>query len=161
MKYCDFVYWCALPLLMSCATPKEAERSEQPDRGASIGDPAFRDTVRNAFLNPNESEFSRRYVDAWSGNSAAIRYFFADALKQCQSSEIDAEAGMALTYTLQSLLSRLGDGRFESELKKENVITRAAVKFFLGDVSQYSKVQSLLNRTPAHDFPLLRAYRTA
>ena len=146
-------------LLVSCSNPKVLTGQESGSNSIAVGDPGFRDTIANVLLNPNEKGFNQKYYAAWHGDPVAMSMFFADAQKQCQSSEIDAEENMAMTYMLQSLLSRIGDVGFESQLVLENEATRSAVKYFLGDVSQYSRVQRLFDKTPAYDFPLLRANR--
>ena len=152
----------SLIFILSCAKQKEIYCFNKNFETITVGDPAFRDTVKYALLNPNESKYNRMLFDACSARSVALNSFFSETLKLCESSEINAEAEVGMSYTLKFLLEYFGDDYFASELQKTSSRKCAAVKVILDkiDKNQYPKVADIIDNIKVPEFPLLRAYNS-
>ena len=125
------------------------------------GTPQDQAWFRHALSHPNEDHSYRQFFDAYHGNAPAVRSYFAEALKFCESSEIYAEPSESLSWTLQTLLHQLGDSRFAAILATEPPRNQSAVGDFLPNqaLSAYPRTRTLLGSAPKIDFPLNKAYR--
>ena len=128
----------------------------------SSGDLAFQQTSRNALRYPNENPHYRQFSLAYHGDQNALRAYFAEALKQCETPLIDPEGSQALSSILKTLLARLGDERFARVLADESPRVQSAVRRFISSpfLTAYPTTRSILHHAPKIDFPLDQAYRT-
>ena len=123
--------------------------------------PEFQAWYRRALAHPDAAPAFRQFYSAWHGDSVALRAYFSDALRLMRSSQIDAEAGEALSATLIVLVRRLGDDSFSAALALESSEVRSAVAAStnIPSFTPYPKTHEMLTHAPRIDFPLLRAYR--
>ena len=130
-------------------------------RSVFYGPPESQAWFRHALSRPTEHPSYKQFSDAYRGDAVALRAYFAEALRLCQSSEIYVEPGETLSWTLQTILHRIGDTRFASVLASEPPRTQAAVGDFLPRqvLVSYPTTRNLLTRAPKIDFPLNKAYR--
>ena len=125
------------------------------------GPPQSQAWFRHALSRPTEHTSYKQFSDAYRGDAVALRAYFAEALRLCESSEIYVEPGESLSWTLQTILHRIGDSRFAFVLASEPPRTQAAVGDFLPHqvLAAYPTTSKLLANAPKIDFPLNKAYR--
>ena len=113
-----------------------------------------------ALRHPKAHPAFQQFSDAYHGDSNALRAYFADALTQSESEKINAAGGEELMWTLEILLSRLGDQRFADALAKETSRAQSAVGGFIHTqfLRSYPKTQKILHDSPKIIFPLSKAY---
>ena len=99
---------------------------------------------------------------ACHGDHAAIRAYFAQALRFCESSEIYADPSEELSLKLRAVLSRVGDSGFAAVVSRESARMRSAVAHFISprSIPEFPRTQALLAAAPKIDFPLDKAYRS-
>lgn len=117
--------------------------------------------MQNALAHPNDNPAFHRFYLAYRGNVNGLNGYFSEALRQAQSSEIDAEAGEALSFELETIIRHIGDRRFFEALSTESPETRSAVATFMSvsNLTAYPRTKELLLKAPKIDFPLYRTYR--
>jgi hypothetical protein len=117
--------------------------------------------MQNALAHPSSNPADHRFALAYHGQHEALHAYFAEALRQAQSPEIDVEAGEGLSSELQTLILHLGDARFASALATETDRVRSAVAYCFGDLNTpaYPETSRLLSNTSKIDFPMLKTYR--
>ncbi len=116
---------------------------------------------QHALAHPNDAPSYKQFSDAYHGDPTAVRAYFAEALRQCETFGIDAAGGESLDWTLQTLLHRLGDQKFAAILTMEPPRSQSAVGNFLSDpaITKFPRTHYLLMAAPKIDFPLNRAER--
>jgi hypothetical protein len=99
---------------------------------------------------------------AYRGDRAAIRAYFAQALRFCESSEIYAAPSEELSLKFRAVLSRIGDSPFAAAVSGTSPRIRSAVAHFISprSIPEFPRTQTLLAAAPKIDFPLDKAYRS-
>jgi hypothetical protein len=117
--------------------------------------------MQNALAHPSSNPAYHRFALAYHGQHEALHAYFAEALQQAESPEIDVEAGEGISWELHTILLHLADARFASALATETDPTRSAVANVLSDINTqaYPQTSHLLSSTPKIDFPMLKTYR--
>jgi hypothetical protein len=116
--------------------------------------------MRQALADPNPNQDANRFALAYKGESSALHAYFTKALMLAESSEIDVEAGEALSFELPTILLHIGDSRFAAALARETERGQSAVACFLHVVAaDYPQTKKLIDASPKIDFPMLRTYR--
>ena len=144
--------------LLGCA---HVDLSSQPPFHPSIGIPEFQEWCAEALRQPDAAPAYHQFSLAYHGDRTALRAYFAEALKQCESPEIDAAGGEFLTWQLDTLLRRFGDQKFAAILATEPPRTQSAAGHFISGptIPGYPRTDALLGAAPNIDFPLDRTER--
>ena len=139
-----------LLLLLGCAS--------KPD---FYGPSPFPEWMQRALAHPNDNPAFHRFSLAYHGDAAGLHAYFADALRQANSSEIDVESGERLSFELETIVRHIGDRRSAAALAAEPSDVRSAVATFLhlSNTSAYPRTRKLLSDAPKIDFPVYRVYR--
>ncbi len=117
--------------------------------------------MQGALAHPDSNPAYHRFSLAYHGQPEGLHAYFAEALRQAESPEINVEAGEDLSWELQTVNVRIGDARFASALAAEPDRMRSAVACCLGGVATpaYPQTARLLASAPKIDFPMLRTYK--
>ncbi len=136
--------------LAGCASP-------QVFRGPS----EFQTWMRSALAHPGSNPAYPRFSLAYHGDPQGLHAYFAEALRQAESPEINVEAGEGLSWELQTVVFHIGDARFASALAAEPDRVRSAVACGCGDLAtpDHPQTSRLLSSAPKIDFPMLKTYR--
>ena len=125
------------------------------------GPSPFPEWMQRALAHPNDAPAFHRFYLAYHGDSSGLHAYFVETLQQAKRSEINVEAGEALSFELQTIVRHVGDRRFAAALAAEPPETRSAVASFLPlpSLSAFPETLQLVKSAPKIDFPLYRAYR--
>jgi hypothetical protein len=125
------------------------------------GPEGFQEWEQNALAHPGKNPAAVRFRAAYHGDPAALRQYFAEALRLAQSNAIQVEAGQSLAYELKSIIDKIGDQKFAGVLRGETPETRSAVAISVSQAAfgDYPETIALLKSAPKVDFPLLRVSR--
>jgi hypothetical protein len=117
--------------------------------------------MRRALAKPDDNHAFHRFALAYRGQPEGLRAYFAEALRQAESPEINVEAGEGLSWELQTVIARIGDTGFAAALAREPERTRSAVASCFAEVASpaYPKTRRLLDETPKIEFPMLKTSR--
>jgi hypothetical protein len=130
-------------------------------RSNLYGPADFQRRMTHALARPNANPAFHGFYLAYRGDAAGLRAYFAEALRQAESPDVNVEAGEGLAFEFESIVRHVGDQRFAEHLSAETPEVRSAVGCFLYQpgLAGYPKTLQLLQSAPKVDFPMLRTYR--
>ncbi len=131
----------------------------QPPLHPAIGVPEFQQWSLHALQHPSDNQESREFSLAYYGDQRALRAYFREAVRRCDTPLIDPAGGEWLWWTLETLLAKWGDQQFAAALSHESPRIQSAVADSIdsGFLPLYPKTQKLIQNAPKIDFPLDKA----
>ena len=126
-----------------------------------VGPPDFQEWMHRALAQPDSNPAFHRFALAYRGEAEGLHAYFAEALRQAESAEINVEAGEGLSWELRAIIQHIGDAPFAAALASEPERARSALASCFAGVASpaYPQTKRLLDDAPKIDFPMLKTFR--